>query len=892
MKRIFAALASFALAAILAAPAAAAPEDFGLEYVVASLSTAKAGDHPDLTFTFDVKKDPASKANVFGLKDSYAATRNVRIELPPGLVGDPNVLGLPQQCTVQGLVSFMDPGGGCPNGSQVGLTTIYAYELDQTFTEPVYMMVPPGGDVVARVGFIAGIFPTFVDFRVRSESDYGLTAAITDASAEARVIRAETTTWGVPADPSHDTERCTPLEAFHGCVKSETRPPGSRPLPFMTNPTRCGVPLEIRVSASSWVEPDRFDEERASFPQISGCNRLPFGPDLTVVPTSSRAGAPSGLDMTIRVPASDGVNVLEPSQIRDIRIDLPEGLAFNPGAGDGLATCSVDQVRFKKREDAHCPDAAKLASTEFEVPALPRRMKGAIYLREPEPGNPFRVWVVADDLGAHVKLQGQLTVDKQTGQIESVVLDNPQVPLREVKLLFKSGFRAPLLNPPTCGTYRTEYEFTPWAGTPPYRNSTPMTIDEGCDVGGFSPMLTAGTTDPSAGRHSPFLFTIIRGDGEQNPEGLDITLPTGIAATFAGIPRCEGGAAETGACPPGSRIGKVVTAVGAGPAPLWVPQPGKRPTAVYLSGPYKGAPLSIVAVVPAQAGPFDFGDEVVRSAIHVDPVTARATAKADPLPQRIEGIPIPYRTIHVILDRPGFSLNPTGCSRRETVATLTSDEGAIASPSSPFAAVNCADLGFKPRLSFRLRGGTRRADNPELRATLRTRPGDANISRAAVTLPRSVFLDQGHIKTVCTRVQFAQDACPAGSVYGHATALTPLFDEPLSGPVYLRSSANPLPDMVAVLRGPDSLPIEIELAGRIDAVKGRIRNSFDVVPDAPVTKFTLTLPGGSRGLIVNSTNLCRKVNRATVRFTAHNGRVQKLRPALKNSCKKPRKRKR
>ena len=28
------------------------------------------------------------------------------------------------------------------------------------------MMAPPGGDVVARIGTIAGVFPTFIDFRV------------------------------------------------------------------------------------------------------------------------------------------------------------------------------------------------------------------------------------------------------------------------------------------------------------------------------------------------------------------------------------------------------------------------------------------------------------------------------------------------------------------------------------------------------------------------------------------------------------------------------------------------------------------------------------------------------------------------------------------------------
>jgi hypothetical protein len=890
-------LATTALASLaLAAPANAAEEApcelkprescFGVESLSASLSTTEAGAHPDLTFTFDVKKDPESKPNVFGLKNAYAPTRNVRIELPPGLIGNPNVLGVPQQCRFAEM-SIQS----CPNGSQVGVTKVYSYALLNTVLIPVYMMQPPGGDVVARLGF--GILaPVFIDFTVRSEGDYGITAEIVDAPATEILIRAETTTWGVPADPSHDTERCTLAEAIFGCQSSPSRPPGTRPLPFLTNPTRCGVPLSMSVSAASWAEPHRFDTKSASFPQITACNRLPFGPGLTVEPTNNRAGAPTGLDVTARLPASEGVNVLEPAQMRDIRVKLPEGLAINTGSADGLATCSAAQVRFGERVAAECPDAAKMADTEFEIAALSRRMRGAIYLREPEPGNPFRIWIVADDLGAHVKLQGQLRIDTQTGQIESVVLDNPQVPLREAKLVFKSGFRAPLVNPQGCGTYSTEYEFTPWSGGSPLPANTEMTIDEDCDTGDFDPKLSAGTAEPEAGKHSTFLFTLTREDGEQNPRGLDISLPTGFAATFAGIPRCEGVDAETGACPADSRIGKVIAAVGAGPAPLWVPQEGKRPTAIYLSGPYKGAPTSIVAVAPRQAGPFDFGDEVIRSAVYVDPVTARATAKADPLPQLVEGIPIRYRTLNVQLDRPGFTLNPTSCARKSTDVTLTSSQGAVAHPSSPFAASDCAKLGFEPKLGFRLHGGTHRGSHPSLTTVFRPRAGDANVGAFSVALPHSEFLDQGHIGTVCTRVQFKAHECPAASVYGTARVKSPLFDFPLEGPLYLRSSDNPLPDMVAALHGPASFPIEVTAAGRIDSVNGGIRASFESVPDAPISEIVASFPGGSKGLIVNSTNLCAKPNRVTASFSAQNGKQATLHPVLRNSCKKARKHRR
>jgi hypothetical protein len=890
-----AALLVLALASPAAASAATecelnpAPSCFGLDSVDASLSTAQAGAHPDLSFDFDIAENPTSAPNAFGLKDSYAATRNVRFELPPGLIGNPNVLGVSEQCTVEEFVTYNQPGGGCPNASQIGVSKIFAYELTQTFNEPVYMMQPPGGDIVARLGVVAGIYPTFIDLRVRTESDYGLTAEIRNASAQARLLRAETTNWGVPAAKIHDTERCTPAEAFAGCAESPPRPPGSRPLTFLTNPTRCGVPLEMRVAASSWVEPERYDTKSAALSQITGCDGLPFGPDLTIEPTNHRAGAPTGLDVTIRLPGSDGVNVLEPSQMREAKVKLPAGLTINTGSADGLSTCSESEVRFGKSEDSHCSDAAKIADVELDIPALPRRMKGAIYLREPEKGNLFRFWIVADDLGAHVKLPGKLQIDQQSGQIESIALDPqstlpglPQAPLREVKLEFKSGFRAPLLNPEVCGTYMTSYEFVPWSGGPPFQAQSSMKIDEGCNgLGGFAPKLSAGTTEPAAGAYSPFLFTLTREDGEQNPAALDVTLPPGLAANFSGVERCQGAPAETGACPSNSRIGKVIAATGAGAAPLWIPQPGKRPTVVYLGGPYKGAPFSAIAVVPAQAGPFDLGDVVVRSAIHVDPIRAQGIVNSDPLPQIIEGVPVHYRTIQVVLDRERFTLNPTGCDEKVTTATVTSSYGAVATPMSRFHATNCAQLPFQPKLSLTLKGGTHRGGHPQLHAVLKGRPGDANIAAISAALPHSEFLDQGNIGTVCTRVQFAADQCPPGSIYGHAVVRTPLFENPLAGPVYLRSSNHALPDLVVRLRG----EIEVVTASRIDSINGGIRNIFDVIPDAPLTRVDLSIPGGGKkGLLENSTNLCAATHRATVKFSAQNGRQLTTRPALKVSC--------
>jgi hypothetical protein len=295
--------------------------------------------------------------------------------------------------------------------------------------------------------------------------------------------------------------------------------------------------------------------------------------------------------------------------------------------------------------------------------------------------------------------------------------------------------------------------------------------------------------------------------------------------------------------------------------------------------------LSLAIVTPAVAGPFDLGVVVVRAGLYVNPQTAQVTVKSDPLPQILDGIPLDVRSVAVNVSRNQFTLNPTNCDPLAVAAEAFASDGATALPTDRFQATGCGALPFKPHLALSLKGGTKRTGTPALKAVLTTGSGEANIAKAAVALPHSEFLDQAHIGTVCTRVQYAEgggggEKCPAGSIYGHATAYSPLLDQPLTGPVYLRSSSNKLPDLVASLGG----QIHIDLAGRIDSHKGGIRTTFEVVPDAPVSKFVLEMKGGSKGLLVNSENLCAEPQHAIAHFTAQSGKVDTFNPLLQVKC--------
>ena len=579
------------------------------------------------------------------------------------------------------------------------------------------------------------------------------------------------------------------------------------------------------------------------------------------------------------------------------RVTLPPGFSINTGAADGKVACDEAFSAIGTRGAASCPEFSKIGTLKLDVAALPEPLPGALYLLEPKPGEPYRVLLAASGFATNVKLSGRLKRIRQTGQVAVVFKGLPQAPLQEFGLHIFGSERGLLATPTHCGTYHVESEFVPWNTALETRHTTNLiTIDQGpngspCPNGArpFSPKLEAGVANATAGAHSPFTFVLNRNDGEQNLTGLRVTTPPGFAATLAGVPYCPesaisqllapgySGRAEQAspACPAASQIGTAVAGAGAGTHPLYTP--GK----VYLAGPYKGAPLSLIVVVPAVSGPYDLGNVAVRAAINVNPVTAQVTTTSDPLPQILEGIPLRLRSIRVDLDRPNFTLNPTNCDPFSVESLTSADEGGQATSTAHFQATDCAGLAFGPKLAIRLKGSTKRRAHPALRGTLTTGPGESNLSAVTVVMPNNELLDQSHIGTDCTRVQFAANDCPADSIYGTATAESPLLEEPLTGNVYLRAGTHKLPDLVADLRG----QFNIEVSARIDSVKsGGLRARFEGIPDAPVTKFVLEMQGGKKGLLQNSKPLCMADKMTTEALVGQNGARIKRKVRLQTSC--------
>ena len=936
MKRLATIFVSVALLGLLLVPSAQADfgvETFSLGFEGPEGSTAtQAGSHPYAVtnlIRFNTVPDPNSEY----LPDG--AVRNLNIQLPSGLVGNPNAT---PHCSNADFLNINQELKlpNCSDSSAVGTIIIKTFgnaNLPVFINVPVYNLVPPPG-TVQKLGFVVFDVPVVLEFVVRQTPPYNVEVRLQNITQVSPLFSSKLSVWGNPADPAHDKERgsCVGASGFHSqeeplLLTGNTCPANIADAPFITLPRNC-APLSAGFLATAWQPELSAASGGTAVPQMTGCGHLGFKPTISAAPTTKAASSPTGLDFGLNV-SDEGLTSssgLAQADIEKTEVTLPEGFTVNPSIAEGLNVCTeadLERETAFSEAGAGCPNASKIGTVEVETPLLNENVNGALYQATPYE-NPFHsliaLYIVIKNPKLGIKVVQPLNVipDPVTGRLTTVAEEMPQLPFSHFKLHFREGTRSPLASPPKCGTYDTEATLYPSSGGAPVHTSSAFQIISGpesqpCPSGGlppFKPGLIAGSINNAAGRFSPFNIRLFRTDSEQEITHFSIKLPPGITAKLAGIPYCSdaaiaaakartgphGGAEELASpsCPQASEIGHTLVGGGVGSGLAYAP--GK----VYLAGPYNGSNLSIVSITAGIVGPFDIGTVVVREALKIDPETAEAFIDAtgsDPIPHIIKGIPIHLRDIRIYTDRPEFVLNPTDCTRTSTASTVLGsglDFGSEADDrpvtvSTPFQAADCAALPFKPRLSLKLKGGTKRGAYPALTATAKMNGiGEAGIARAEVVLPKSEFIANAHFQTICTRVQFKAGAgngaeCPAKSVYGKARAITPLLSEPLTGPVFLRSSEHQLPDLVVALHNSQ---VDFDLVGHVDSVKGRLRNTFEAAPDAPVSSFVLEMQGGKKGLFENSTNLCKGTHEVEANFSGQNGKIWDKTPELvPTACK-------
>jgi hypothetical protein len=850
LRRVAAAAA--ALAAVLGAGAAPARAEFGVqpggfavEALAADGATAvtQAGAHPHslrVRVAFNRHTDETWGEVPDG------DVKDMIVDLPAGLTASPGSLPKCAWGDFNPTYTYED-APRCPSSTQVGVATI-----DLVFFGPtraaIFNLEPREGRPADFGFYVAGV-RVVMEGDVRSGGDYGLRTTLRGISQTMGVRGADVVLWGVPADPSHDAERAKPGEAD----ASTGAPAGVPPRPLLTNPSHCAGERTATLTYRSWQDPATWRTASSTMPAIDGCDELGFAPAVAVRPAELRADTPTGVDIEVSLPPDDDPDALGGALLRSATTRLPEGLTINPGAAEGLQTCAAP---------GSCPDASKIGDVTIETPALSVPLTGPIHLGEPAPGAPFRLFVAARGAGVEIRLVGSLTADPATGQLTTRFEDAPQQPFTRLRLRLKGGPRALLTTPQRCGPATTTTEMTSWGGQTAAPSHT-FTV-EGCDPAApFSPELSAGVTAALAGISSPFVLRVARGDGQPPLAAIrDLRLPAGLLADTRGVPLCAADQARAGTCGPESQIGTLTVAAGSGPAPL------RLPGRIHLTEGAGGMPLGLALVVPAAAGPYDLGVVVVRAGLRVEP-DGSLSLDPEPMPSILGGIPLRLREVALAIERPGFMLNPTSCREQRVTATVVAADGAAAPVASRFQLGGCDALPFAPRLTASSAGSSRTA-GAALRVDVEGRPGDANLRSVSMTLPRVFGPRMSALAATCPPEQHAADACPAGSSVGTATARIAILPEPLTGPAYLVASEGGLPTPAARLKGNG---LVVPVLGEIGLVDGRLRATFDGIPDVPIAHFTLDLPMGPNAPLSASGGLCGRSLLAGTRLVAQSGHV-------------------
>jgi hypothetical protein len=650
----------------------------------------QAGSHPyELMTGFLLSKPEEFKAGeTTYFRIAGGGLKDVRVELPPGFVGDPNAT---PKCAYHDLVGAET---ACPDDTAIGeattkLSKSEGYENEKgekvdktvTVTEPVYNMETPGGTPF-EVGFIAdGIAPIFLDASVRTGGDYGITVNARNVPESVAVYGAKVRIWGVPADPSHDPLRGKCLgkaeslgqeEEREGVVHNEEESlceaPGSLPAePLLMNPTSCKESRSATLSVDSWGAPGVFASKTATLPQLTGCEKLDFSPTLSVTPDGTGGSTPTGLNVDLHIPQESTTNPvgLGEADVKDISVALPPGVQVSPSAADGLQACSLSQIGFKGMNPVtgvneftselpkpllpginFCPDASKIATVRIATPILEHELTGAVYLAAPQNflggplENPFKsliaMYLVADEpiTGVLVKLPGKVTLT-EAGQIIASFENVPQAPVGDSRLEFFGTDRAPLATPASCGTYTTTAALTPWSVAVP---AAPGEIASPSS----SFQVTSGPNGSSCASPLPFAPSLTGGStniqaGGFSPLTTTITREDGQQSIQSvqlhfppGLQGILGGVklcpeAQANAGTCGSESLVGETIVSVGLGNDPFTVTGGK---VYLTEKYGGAPFGLSIVNPANAGPFVLEEGrpvVVRGKLELDSHTTALT---------------------------------------------------------------------------------------------------------------------------------------------------------------------------------------------------------------------------------------------------------------------------
>lgn len=251
---------------------------------------------------------------------------------------------------------------------------------------------------------------------------------------------------------------------------------------------------------------------------------------------------------------------------------------------------------------------------------------------------------------------------------------------------------------------------------------------------------------------------------------------------------------------------------------------------------------------------------------------------------RVQKAPIQVRTLTQNLfgladqgtaetsDDVAFMTLPASCSAKSLISDVTFwTNNTVLTDAASFTPTGCDAIPFAPKVvgSVGGAGETSQGGHPQLDVTISQASGESATKTATVSLPPLFGASLEALQSVCPEANLQAGTCPAGAQVGTASATSELLAQPLTGPVYIVEQPGGLPKLSVLLGG----AVSIRLDGQITVDNGRLVNTFDNVPEVPLSSFSLQLKGGQGGLLQNSADLCSGTGSLEATFTGWSGKT-------------------
>ncbi len=368
---------------------------------------------------------------------------------------------------------------------------------------------------------------------------------------------------------------------------------------------------------------------------------------------------------------------------------------------------------------------------------------------------------------------------------------------------------------------------------------------------------------------------------------LTVSLPPGLSGNPQSVPKCSVDQLNADSCPAGSQIGTTsVHLTTLSLVPLTVDG------SVYNVAPESDEPARLGIVLrPPDPTHLLLPPIINQVQVKLRPDFGLDTILTD-LPKEakvLSLVPAGIQINSIDLDLDGaFMRNPTSCGTQTTGFSARSwamSEGDPAvTGTTTFESTNCKTQPYDPKASLHVDGDGKSlspGSRPTVTSVITQADGEANNQRAAVLLPDALGVDGPRLEQSCSMDDFQTGSCAATTKVGKATAVSPLLDSDLSGPVYV-VGGDGLPMLGVDLKGP--LPLKI--LGSPGFKDGRVETTFEGLPDLPLSRFELVFPGGPTGLLRVTGNLCAKSSTFNADFTSQAGQtVSKTLPTTETgSC--------